>query len=157
MTTKTASDVFKKQVWIRFWRSGRAVSFAGRWRIYRKCPLSLRILADRSYTDHTGTLKELPKSSCCYSYARCTLGTFIWVMAKKTNDVCMTSWRTTEAFLLSVVSWTVLTSWAFKSSKLFLKKLLLCVFQVKQLARMWLEILSNSIFLLLIFTYLCNE
>lgn len=85
-------------------KSGHSISFAGRLQMYRNYQLCLRILADRSCTDDVDTLKELPKISCCYSYACCTSETFIWAVVKKANDVCVTAQYTTEALLLSVVS-----------------------------------------------------
>lgn len=133
-------------------KSRHSICFAGRLQMYRNYQLCLRILADRSCTDDMDTLKELLKSNCCYSSACCTSETFIWVMVKKANDVRMTSKYTTEALLLSIVSWIV--SWDSKSTKLWLKKkenLWLCAFQVKQLAQN-----SSQGHFPLTYLYLCN-
>jgi len=70
MTTKTLSDVFKKPVWTHFFK--KVDIWLALLEGYRNYQLSLRIVAGKSDTDHTDTLKELPQSSCCYSYAGCT-------------------------------------------------------------------------------------
>lgn len=90
-------------------------------------------LAEQSCITHLGGAP--PKAVAVIPRTCCTLETFIWLMATRANGVCMTSRYTMETLLPSEVSWTILTSWAFKSPKLFLTNCYLVCFKLSNLLR----------------------